>query len=106
MQHQKMTEQHYQAHQPNSQPNSAQPQVGMVHPLTHNTGIANSLVSNYAASPSLTPPLPPLPPQDVTTSPAIDSLPEPPMHLRQASNNLIDKSGNGNKLDKKYKTSH
>ena len=86
MQHQKMSEQHYQLHQPNNQPNSVQPQVGMVHPLTHNAGLSNSIVSNFVAPPSPTPPLPPPPPQDVSSSPANDLLPDPPMHLRQTSN--------------------
>lgn len=85
---------HYQSHQQSHQPqhqqqhhqHAVQPQpIGMVHPLTHHT---HHTSANYIVPPSPTPPPPPPLPThlEMSVSPVIDSLPEPPMHLQHVPN--------------------
>ena len=88
-------QQQQQAQQNLSQVNQVnqQPQIGMVHPLTHHnahhhtnahTNVSNAS-NNFIVPPSPTPPPPPPPMHDVNAlpvSPLSDSLPEPPMHLQ------------------------
>ncbi|RWS17888.1 Abl interactor 1-like protein [Dinothrombium tinctorium] len=98
MQQMSRRQEHYQQtlHQQQQQQQQSQPQVGMVHPLTHTT-TRNMASNNFVVPPSPTPPPPPPPPvqNDIPSSPVSDSLPEPPMHLQHSMGDQIDKPGNG-----------
>lgn len=86
--HPQQYQSHYQQHQQlqHSLSQQQQPQIGMVHPLTHHAHHHNA-AANFVVPPSPTPPPPPPPVHhEIPVSPLSDSLPEPPsLHLQHSS---------------------